>query len=96
MTQFNMHDAKTRLSELVQMAERGEEVIIARNGKPAVRMVEIVPEVVTESEPKKTRGAWGSMKGKIWYSPDFDQPDEELINSFYDGDPYNPNVLVEK
>jgi prevent-host-death family protein len=37
--QVNMHDAKTRLSELVAAAERGEEVIIARGGAAAVRLV---------------------------------------------------------
>lgn len=63
MPQFNMHDAKTRLSELVAMAERGEEVIIARDGRPAVRLVEIAPERI--DEPKPTRGAWGAWEGKI-------------------------------
>lgn len=38
MTIVNMHDAKTQLSKLVDAAERGETVIIARNGKPAVRL----------------------------------------------------------
>jgi prevent-host-death family protein len=39
--QVNMHDAKTRLSELVAAAESGEEVIIARGGTPAVRLVAV-------------------------------------------------------
>lgn len=38
MTIFNMHDAKTHLSKLVDAAERGETVVIARNGKPAVQL----------------------------------------------------------
>lgn len=38
MTTVNMHDAKTQLSKLVEAAERGETVIIARNGKPAARL----------------------------------------------------------
>lgn len=38
MTVFNMHDAKTQLSKLVDAAERGETVVIARNGKPAVQL----------------------------------------------------------
>ena len=89
MPQFNMHDAKSRLSELVAMAERGEEVIIARDGKPAVRMVEIAP-VASPEGSKKTRGALGILKGKIWYSDDFDVPDEELIDLFYNGDIFPP------
>jgi prevent-host-death family protein len=94
MPQFNMHDAKTRLSELVAMAERGEEVIIARNGKPAARMVEI--ELPATDTPKRTRGAWGSMKGKIWYSDNFDEPDEELIDLFYNGDIFPPESGASK
>lgn len=90
MPQFNMHDAKTRLSELVAMAERGEEVIIARNGKPVVRMVEALPEPEIASKP--TRGAWGLWKGKIHYSDDFDKPDEELIDLFYNGEIFPPDT----
>jgi prevent-host-death family protein len=42
--QVNMHEAKTRLSELVAAAERGEEVLIARDGKPATRLVAVANE----------------------------------------------------
>ena len=41
MRTVNMHKAKSCLSELVRAAEAGEEVIIARNGKPAVRLVPV-------------------------------------------------------
>lgn len=43
MVQVNVQDAKTRLSQLLQAAERGEEVIIARNGAPVVRLVAVGP-----------------------------------------------------
>jgi prevent-host-death family protein len=39
--QVNIHEAKTQLSKLIEAAQRGEEVIIARNGKPVVRMVPV-------------------------------------------------------
>ncbi len=41
MITVNMHEAKTRLSELVQNAENGDEVVICRNGKPVVRLAPI-------------------------------------------------------
>lgn len=41
MTVFNMQDARTQLSKLVDAAERGETVVIARNGKPAVQLTAI-------------------------------------------------------
>lgn len=44
MTTFNMHDAKSQLSKLVDAAERGEAVVIARNGKPAVQLVPMSDE----------------------------------------------------
>jgi prevent-host-death family protein len=59
--QVNVHEAKTRLSELLQAVERGEEVIIARAGKPVARIAVIKPE--SEAEPKARREL-GWMKGK--------------------------------
>lgn len=80
----NIHQAKTNLSKLIERAEAGEEVVIARNGKPAVWLmpVEAVPSV---DEPRRPDGlpAWmGSLKGQIWVSPDFDAYDEEIARMF--------------
>jgi len=46
MITTNMHEAKTRLSELVLAAESGEEVVICRRGRPSVRLVAIVASLV--------------------------------------------------
>jgi prevent-host-death family protein len=73
----NIHDAKTHLSRLLERVEAGEEIIIARNGRPIAR---IVPEQRTR--PPRVPG---SPAGKIWMSPDFDEPDDELIDLFYNG-----------
>jgi prevent-host-death family protein len=64
--QVNMHDAKTRLSELVAAAETGEEVIIARDGTPAVRLV----AVGIEHAPVRL----GVLAGEIELGEDFDDP----------------------
>lgn len=64
--QVNMHEAKTRLSELVAAAERGEEVLIARNGRPAVRLMAIVKD----HPPVRL----GVLAGQIRLADDFDQP----------------------
>jgi prevent-host-death family protein len=55
MRQCNLYEAKTKLSELVQAALDGEEVLIARAGKAAVRLVPVV------SGKARTKG-WGSLK----------------------------------
>ena len=78
----NMHQAKTSLSRLVQRALDGEDVVIARNGQP---LVKLVPVAVTR-QPRVP----GRLKGKIWVSPDFDAPDPELEALFEDGDVYPP------
>lgn len=64
--QVNMHEAKTRLSELVAAAEGGEEVVIARGGTPAVRLVAIK----VEHAPVRL----GLLAGEIELSDDFDAP----------------------
>jgi len=63
MPQFNLAEARARFSELVQKAMLGEEVIVAKENRPVVRIVAI--------KPVKRRP--GTGKG-IWMSPDFDEP----------------------
>ncbi len=60
-----MHEAKTRLSHLVERAEKGEEVIIARAGEPVARIVPI------RKAGKRRLGQW---KGRVRMSSDFDAP----------------------
>ena len=67
MTTVNMHEAKSQLSKLVDQACRGEEVIIARNGKPAARLVPI-------EAPAQTPRPMGLHTGQIWMSDDFNEP----------------------
>ncbi len=71
--QVNVHEAKTRLSQLLAEVERGREVIVARNGKPVAKLVPF-------PAPAKKRLRLGTWKGRIWMSPDFDAPlsEEEL------------------
>jgi prevent-host-death family protein len=74
MIQVNMHEAKTRLSSLVQLVEQGERVVIARDGVP---VAEIVPHEV-EAPPRKG----GQLRGQIWISDDFDAPMPEIEELF--------------
>lgn len=74
MDQVNIHDAKTHFSKLVERAAAGEEIVIARAGKP---MAKLVP-YVEERQPRRL-GGW---KGKVWISPDFDEYDAEIRRMF--------------
>ncbi len=75
MTKVNMHEAKSRLSKLVEMAENGEEVVIAKNGTPAVRLVPVKPA------PKDW---FGMDEGKIWMSDDFNELPEDILDLMSD------------
>jgi prevent-host-death family protein len=72
MTTFTIHAAKTQLSKLIERAEAGEEVIIARREKPVVRLVPI--------EQTKPKRQFGAMKGRASVGPEFFEPlrEEEL------------------
>jgi prevent-host-death family protein len=72
MTTVTIHAAKTQLSKLIERAEAGEEVIIARGKTPVIRLVPI--------EAPRPKRQFGAMKGKVWVGPEFFEPlpEEEL------------------
>ncbi len=74
MSISNMHEAKTHLSQLVEDAMAGKDVVIAKAGKPLVRLVPIRHEAI-ERKP-------GKFKGKVRIAEDFDQTPVELIRAF--------------
>jgi prevent-host-death family protein len=71
---INIHRAKRTLSRLVERALAGEDVVIARNGEPLVRLVP-VPKTRKPRVP-------GRGKGKIWIGPDFELTDVEITELF--------------
>jgi len=74
-TQVNIHEAKTHLSRLLIQAGEGEEIIIAKAGKPIARLVPI-------NENVQRRQA-GSAKGLVAIAEDFNDPlSEELLAEF--------------
>jgi len=72
MQVVNIHDAKTQLSRLLEQVQSGEEVVIAKSGKPIVRLVPYVT-------PKRKIEPPGAMQGEIWIADDFDAPVDELF-----------------
>ena len=78
MRQVNIHEAKTHLSQLLEDVAHGEDIIIAKAGKPIARLVAIAG--ATAPRPR------GLLKEKIWIADDFDAPlPEEILESFGDG-----------
>ena len=76
MTQYNLYEAKMKLSELVEKAAGGEEIVICKAGKPLARLGPLPDKNL---EPRKG----GFLKGKIWIAEDFDDPlPNDLLDLF--------------
>jgi prevent-host-death family protein len=74
-TTINLHAAKTHLSRLVDRAAAGEEVVIAKAGKPMVRLVPV--------SAGGRRTGFGTLKGKVRIAADFDAPlPDEALRAF--------------
>jgi prevent-host-death family protein len=75
MAQVGMHEAKTTLSQLVERAEAGEEIIIARRGKPVARLVPI-------SGTNSLARVAGALRGQIRIAADFDELPDDIVDAF--------------
>jgi len=75
VAQFGMHEAKTRLSQLVERAQAGEDVVIARNGRPVARLVPLPPK----SRFSELRGIW---RGQVRIADDFDELPDDVAEAF--------------
>ena len=76
----NMHEAKTHLSRLVEEAARGEPFIIAKAGRPVVKVVAIA------AESESARRRVGFLAGQLKIPDDFDRIDAAQIERMFDGD----------
>ena len=75
MQTFNLHAAKTHLSRLVDQACAGEEIVIARAGKPVARLVPLAPQ-----RPRRTLGL---LRGQLRIPDDFDAPlPDDMLAAF--------------
>jgi prevent-host-death family protein len=76
MSIFNVHEAKTHLSRLLERVAAGEEITIARNGRPIARLVPVV------NRPRKP----GRLKGRIRLAASFENPLPESIARAFRGE----------
>ena len=70
----NIHEAKTHLSRLIERVESGQEIVIARAGRPVARLI---PFQVRRSP--RVPGLW---RGRVRLAPDFDQLDDAIRDAF--------------
>jgi prevent-host-death family protein len=68
-------EAKTQLSRLIERAADGEEIVIRRGSRPVAKLVGYAEDRPMPRKP-------GALKGQIWMSDDFDEPDEEIERLF--------------
>ena len=69
MSQIDIKQAGIRFENLVEQASRGQEVVITKNDRPLARLC---------SASGKRQRQFGSIKGAIWMSDDFDEPLEDF------------------
>lgn len=67
--QFNIHDAKTNLSKIIERVEHGEEIVISRAGRPVAKVVPLAGKI--------QRSGRGSLRGRLVMAPDWDS---EAVN----------------
>jgi prevent-host-death family protein len=77
MQTVNIHEAKTQFSRLVDAAASGEEIVIAKAGKPAARLVPM--------ERAKVTRRFGGLKGKVHIADDFDAPLPDGVIAAFEG-----------
>ena len=75
MTRVGMHEAKTKLSQLVVAVEGGEEVVIERRGVPVARLVVF-------EKPKRRRAEFCGSMPDLWIADDFDKLPDEFAEAF--------------
>jgi len=81
METFNIHEAKTNLSRLLEEVQRGRPFIIAKAGRPIARVVSI-EDSETKPEPKEVKRL-GFLAGQIEVPEDFDRMDEDEILTMF-------------
>jgi prevent-host-death family protein len=67
-------EAKTQLSRLIERVTDGEEIVIRRGKRPVAKLVAYATQ--------RKRRVPGDLRGQIWMSDDFDEPDEEIERLF--------------
>ena len=80
MQKYNIYEAKTHFSKMINLVEHNEEVLISRNGK-------LIAKIIPFTEKNDTVRQFGILRGKIKVSDDFDKnlPDD-ILSEFYTGD----------
>ena len=73
-----MHAAKTHLSQLLARVEAGEELVLARSGRPIARLIPYRPQGVSRR--------FGGWRGRVWIADDFDAPLPDSIDEAFRGE----------
>lgn len=71
----NVHDAKTNFSKLLARAHAGEEIILAKAGKPYAKLVPFTEAPKPRRQPGRFKDQLGDVDDSVWFDP---MPDDEL------------------
>ena len=70
-----MHEAKTKLSQLVERAEAGEDIVIARNGTPVARLIAV-------RNSNSLAAVHGALRSEVEFADDFDELPDDVAEAF--------------
>jgi prevent-host-death family protein len=70
-----MHEAKTKLSQLVERAEAGEDIVITRNGKPVARLAAL-------AQTNALATVHGALRGRVHFADDFGELPDDIADAF--------------
>ncbi len=77
MQKYNMYDAKTHFSKIINSVEHNEEILISRNGK-------VVAKIIPFSDKPQGKRIFGRLRGQMKISHDFDAPlPKDILDGFY-------------
>lgn len=77
MLQVNIHEAKTHLSRLLVRVAAGEQIVIAKAGRPVAHLVPV-------KRSRRKKRLLGRDRGKIWIAPDFNAPLPPEIQKYFE------------
>lgn len=80
---FNVHDAKTQFSKLIDRAHAGEEIIVAKAGVPYAKLVPIEPVAKRKRQPGRWKHLLKEVPTDIWFEPTFSGTE---LDAFESGD----------
>ena len=78
---FNVHEAKTNFSRLIDRAHAGEEIIVAKDGIPYARLVALAPDQLSPRKPGRFAHLLKDVPSDVWFEPEFTEAELDAFDN---------------